>query len=77
MINLSDERKIKLELLKRQSRRKNLIKEINFMNLTKEPYLDIEDNDLFCKNVFSLLNTVIEHIIPDTCLHINPGGNLK
>ncbi|UII58593.1 hypothetical protein LS684_23695 (plasmid) [Cytobacillus spongiae] len=27
------------------------------MNLTEEPFLDIEDNDLFCKNVFSLLNT--------------------
>ena len=46
-----------MELLKRQSRRKNLVKEINFMNLTEEPFLDIEDNDLFCKNVFSLLNT--------------------
>lgn len=57
VINLSDGRKTKMELLKRQSRRKNLIKEINFMNLTEEPFLDIEDNDLFCKNVFSLLNT--------------------
>ncbi|MFP7470565.1 hypothetical protein SFC55_06100 [Niallia taxi] len=57
VINLSDERKTKIELLKRQSRRKNLVKEINFMNLTEEPFLDIEDNDLFCKNVFSLLNT--------------------
>lgn len=57
VINLSDERKTKMELLKRRSRRKNLVKEINFMNLTEEPFLDIEDNDLFCKNVFSLLNT--------------------
>lgn len=57
VINLSDERKTKMELLKRQSRRKNLVKEINFMNLTEEPFLDIKDNDLFCKNVFSLLNT--------------------
>ena len=55
--NLKDERKTKMELLKRQSRRKNLVKEINFMNLTEEPFLDIEDNDLFCENVFSLLNT--------------------
>ena len=47
VINLSDERKIKMALLKRQSRRKNLVKEINFMNLTEEPFLDIEDNDLF------------------------------
>lgn len=57
VINLSDERRTKMELLKRKSRRKNLLKEINFMNLTEEPFLDIEDNDLFCKNVFSLLNT--------------------
>ncbi|NMH70325.1 hypothetical protein HF072_16210 [Bacillus sp. RO3] len=54
---MSDERRTKMELLKRKSRRKNLLKEINFMNLTEEPFLDIEDNDLFCKNVFSLLNT--------------------
>lgn len=57
VINLGDERKTKMKLLKRQSRRRNLVKEINFMNLTEEPFLDIEDNDLFCKNVFSLLNT--------------------
>lgn len=57
VINLSDERKTKMELLKRQSRRKYLVKEINFMNLTEEPFLDIEDNDLFCKNVFSLIHT--------------------
>ncbi|MDQ0271304.1 YxiF family protein [Cytobacillus purgationiresistens] len=57
VFNLSDERKTKMELLKRKSRRKNLVKEINFMNLTEEPFLDIEDNDLFFKNVFSLLNT--------------------
>ncbi|KAF0816279.1 hypothetical protein KIS4809_4922 [Bacillus sp. ZZV12-4809] len=54
---MGDERKTKMKLLKRQSRRRNLVKEINFMNLTEEPFLDIEDNDLFCKNVFSLLNT--------------------
>ncbi|MFY0521528.1 YxiF family protein [Lysinibacillus sp. UGB7] len=57
MINLSNDRTTKMELLKRKSRRKNLIKELNFMNLTEEPFLDIEDNDLFCKKVFSVLNT--------------------
>ncbi|PAM93331.1 hypothetical protein B4N84_18515, partial [Flavobacterium sp. IR1] len=54
---MSDERKTKMELLKRKSRRANLVKELHFMNLTEEPFLDIEDNDLFCKNVFSFLNT--------------------
>ena len=58
VINLSDERKNKMELLKRKSRRKNLIKELNCVFLTEEPFLDIEDNDLFCKKVFSLLNTM-------------------
>mgnify|MGYP000131831094 CR=1 FL=1 len=57
MIMMSDERKTKMELLKRQSRRKHLVKEMNFMNLIEEPFLNIEDNDLFCENVFSLLNT--------------------
>jgi hypothetical protein len=57
VINLSDERKTKMELLKRKSRRKNLIKELNFMNLTEESFLDIQENNLFCKKVFSLLNT--------------------
>lgn len=27
------------------------------MNFTEEPFLDIKDNDLFCKKVFSILNT--------------------
>ncbi len=27
------------------------------MNFTEEPFLDIEDNDLFCKKVFLILNT--------------------
>lgn len=57
MFSLSDERKIKMELLKRKSRRKNLIQELNFMNLTEDSFLDIEDNDIFCKKVLSLLNT--------------------
>lgn len=46
-----------MELLKRKSRRKNLVKELNFVNLPSEPFLDAEENDLFCKKVFSLLDT--------------------
>jgi hypothetical protein len=57
VIILSNERKTKMELLKRKNRRKNLVKELNVMNLKEEPFLDIEDNDLFCKKAFSLLNT--------------------
>ena len=26
------------------------------MSLTNEPFLNIDDNDMFCKNVFSLLS---------------------
>ncbi|MEF7566119.1 hypothetical protein V4V35_24305 [Bacillus infantis] len=54
---MSNERNTKVEFLKRKSRRNNLIKEINFMDLKKEPFLDIENNDVFCKKAFSLLNT--------------------
>ena len=57
MITLRVDRKTKMELLKRKNRRKNLIKKLNFMNLTEKSFLDIEDNDLFCKKIFSLLNT--------------------
>lgn len=56
MINLNEETSTKMELLKRKNRRKNLLKEITFMNLLEEPFLGIEENDLFCENVFSLLN---------------------
>lgn len=55
MVNVNNDRTTKLELLKRISRRKNLIKELDFMNLVEEPFLNIEDNDLFCKKVFSVL----------------------
>src|SRR5690606_33636924 len=47
----------KMELLKRKSRRKNLIKELDFLSLEEERFLGFEDNDIFCKKVFSLLNT--------------------
>jgi hypothetical protein len=47
----------KMELLKRKSRRKVLIKELKCVNFLEEPFLIIEENDLFCKKVFSLLYT--------------------
>lgn len=56
MINLNDQRKAKIELLKRNNRRKNLVKEIDFIKHAEEPFLNIEDNNLFCKNVYSILN---------------------
>ncbi|MFS0574796.1 hypothetical protein AB1K83_04130 [Sporosarcina sp. 179-K 3D1 HS] len=34
-----------------------MIQELNFLNLAENPFLDNEDNDLFCKEVFSLLAT--------------------
>jgi penicillin-binding protein-related factor A (putative recombinase) len=54
---LSDERNTKVELLKRRSRRNNLIKEMYFMDLKEEPFLGIVSNDVFCKKAFSLLST--------------------
>lgn len=56
MINLNEETSTKMELLKRENRRKNLLKEITFKNLIEKPFLGIEENDLFYDNVFSLLN---------------------
>lgn len=54
---MNDKRMKKMESLKRKSRRNNLVKELNFVTLTKEPFLDIEDNNLYCEKVFSVLNT--------------------
>lgn len=34
-----------------------MLNELNFINLLSDPFLDVEDNDLFCKEVFSLLDT--------------------
>ncbi|MGF9856577.1 YxiF family protein [Priestia endophytica] len=56
MINLSNEKTTKMELLKRKSRRKNLLQELSYITFTEEPFLDVEHNDRFCKKVFSLLN---------------------
>jgi len=56
VINLNEETSTKMELLKRENRRKNLLKEITFKNLIEKPFLGIEENDLFYDNVFSLLN---------------------
>ncbi|MEK3933814.1 hypothetical protein MKY41_00725 [Sporosarcina sp. FSL W7-1349] len=57
VINLGGERQAKMELLKRKSRRKKLIEELHFMDLPEAPFLDGDDNDSFCKKVFSLLLT--------------------
>ncbi|TPG71557.1 hypothetical protein EEL31_12980 [Brevibacillus laterosporus] len=47
-----------MNFLKRQSRRNSLIKELmNVMNLPEEPFMEMESNDLFCKEVFATLNT--------------------
>ncbi|MCY8232257.1 hypothetical protein MOC86_09720 [Priestia endophytica] len=54
---MSEGKTIKMELLKRKSRRKNLLQELNYITFTEEPFLNVEYNDAFCKKVFSLLNT--------------------
>ena len=59
MITLS---KAKLELLKRKSRRNNLIKDLPFLNPTVERFLDMEENDIFCRKTVSLLQARINKI---------------
>ncbi|MTH55007.1 hypothetical protein GKZ89_16510 [Bacillus mangrovi] len=45
----------KMELLKRKTKRKNLIKQLDSIHFTEEPFLDMDQNDIFCKKVFALL----------------------
>ncbi|MFL0444609.1 YxiF family protein [Bacillus subtilis] len=54
---MNNERVKKMELLKRKSRRKNLIRELDFLHITEDSFLDIEENELFCKKAFSILDT--------------------
>lgn len=39
-----------------------MVKELDFMNLVDEPFLDVEENDLFCKNIYSFLNNLKNRI---------------
>ncbi|MCU5095069.1 MULTISPECIES: YxiF family protein [Bacillus cereus group] len=51
--------KNRMEILKRNNRRKGLINELsNLVTISKESFMDAESNDLFCKELFSKLEKV-------------------
>ncbi|MEE3678736.1 hypothetical protein V2J31_14055 [Bacillus safensis] len=52
---MNNNRKTKIETLKRKSRRKHLMNELSYMTLPEHPFLDIEENQLFCQKVFAFL----------------------
>ncbi|BFH11629.1 hypothetical protein J6TS7_66130 [Paenibacillus dendritiformis] len=60
---MKDDRMKKMEFLKRKNRRNNVIKELDFMKLPTDPLLEIEENDLFCKQVFLKLSSIRNKII--------------
>ncbi|KZZ84427.1 YxiF family protein [Bacillus sp. SJS] len=43
------------EILKRKNRRNNLIKKLDTIHLKEEPFLNMDENDIFYKKVFSML----------------------
>jgi hypothetical protein len=59
----SKERKTKIELLKRKNRRSNFLKELQqVVNITDASFLEPEDNDEFCKDVFKKINSMNNRI---------------
>nr|WP_240503405.1 hypothetical protein [Bacillus safensis] len=54
---MNNNRKSKIKTLKRKSRRKHLINELSYMTLPEHPFLDIEENQLFCQKVFAFLQS--------------------
>ncbi|MGN7327322.1 YxiF family protein [Bacillus pumilus] len=57
VISMNNNRNSKIKTLKRKSRRKHLINELSYMTLPEHPFLDIEENQLFCQNVFAFLQS--------------------
>ena len=57
MINLNAERLAKINMLQRKNRRNNLIKVLSFMHVDASCFLDSCANEVFCKTVFSVLDT--------------------
>lgn len=54
---MNNNQKSKIKTLKRKSRRKHLINELSDMTLPEHPFLDIEENQLFCQKVFAFLQS--------------------
>ncbi|PSB69929.1 hypothetical protein C6345_12735 [Bacillus sp. LNXM12-2] len=54
---MTKNQKPKIETLKRKSRRKHLMNELSYMTLPENPFLDIEENQLYCQKVFTFLQS--------------------
>lgn len=54
---MNNNRNPKIKTLKRKSRRKHLMNELSYMTLPENPFLDIEENQLFCQKVFAFLQS--------------------
>ncbi|KIL20297.1 hypothetical protein B4134_3793 [Bacillus safensis] len=54
---MNNNRTSKIETLKRKSRRKHLINELSYMTLSEHPFLNTEENQLFCQKVFVFLQS--------------------
>ncbi|AZK44858.1 YxiF family protein [Paenibacillus lentus] len=46
----------KIERLKRKNRRNNLIKQLSFLSLPKDLFMEVEANESFCRQVFLTLS---------------------
>jgi len=72
---LSNDKRNKMEFLKRRNRRNNLIKELsNFTSVTYESLMESDINDLFCQKVFDMLSTLTNKV---SIKEENYMGNIK
>ncbi|UZQ51680.1 group-specific protein [Clostridium kluyveri] len=56
---MNSKNKERMELLKRKSRRNNLVKELsNYIDVSIDSFVEISKNDTFCKDVFQKLSTI-------------------
>ncbi|ATP95962.1 YxiF family protein [Bacillus altitudinis] len=85
---MNKNQKIKIETLKRKSRRKHLINELSYMTLPEPPFLEVEENQFFCQKVFIFLQSrehksqihgdnYLEHIEKSTQMLNEMVGRIK
>ena len=61
---MNSENKNKINILKRKNRRNLLIKELSkHMEISLESFLDVDDNEDFCKRIFKKLETIKDKTI--------------
>ena len=60
---MEDERKKRMELLKKVNRRKQLLAKLSFIKLKENPLLSEDENRVFCKKAYDMLDTHTNKII--------------